>query len=333
MKQIYPDYYDRFRCIAGACPDSCCHSWEVEVDPDSAARFRALPGQLGQILREKLYEEEGITYLANQGGRCPMWRDDGLCRIQAELGHGGLCQVCQQFPRICQDYGDFVEWGLEMSCPEAARIILTAEQWHLREETRPGGDGPEYDMELMAILRETRPQALALLADGDVPVPQRLARLLLFGHQVQSWIDLGEPEPFDPAQAGVLTARCAGKGRLEPLAECYRELELLTSRWAAALGQLRRSPAWSEELCRLAQYQIYRYYHQAVADWDLAARIKFIVAGCILLAHLPAGEERISLISLYAKEIENDGENVNTLLDGAFSRPGLTDENLFGLLS
>ena len=44
MKITKPDYFDRFRCIAGACPDSCCKEWAVEVHPDSAKMYRSLPG-------------------------------------------------------------------------------------------------------------------------------------------------------------------------------------------------------------------------------------------------------------------------------------------------
>ena len=59
-----PDYFDRFQCIADRCPDSCCHEWDVQVDADSAARFRKMEGPLGDALREHLYEEDGETYLA-----------------------------------------------------------------------------------------------------------------------------------------------------------------------------------------------------------------------------------------------------------------------------
>ena len=86
-------YFDDFRCIASACPDSCCHEWEVQVDATSAQRYRAMEGPLGDALREHLYDEDGDIYLRNVAGRCPMWRSDGLCRIQAELGHGALCTV------------------------------------------------------------------------------------------------------------------------------------------------------------------------------------------------------------------------------------------------
>ena len=47
-----------------------------------------------------------------------MWRQDGLCRIQAELGHEALCKTCREFPRLRHDYGSFVELGLELH-PEA----------------------------------------------------------------------------------------------------------------------------------------------------------------------------------------------------------------------
>ena len=78
MKIFKPDYFDAFRCIAGACPDSCCKEWVVQVDDVSAAYYRSLPGSLGDQLREVLQDEDGETVMTIQDGRCPMWRSDGL---------------------------------------------------------------------------------------------------------------------------------------------------------------------------------------------------------------------------------------------------------------
>ena len=94
------------------------------MDEEAASFYRALPGVLGNDLRRVLKDEDGETVMAIIDGRCPMWRTDGLCRIQAELGHEALCKTCREFPRLTHDYGDFIEMGLELSCPEAARIIL-----------------------------------------------------------------------------------------------------------------------------------------------------------------------------------------------------------------
>ena len=102
--------------------------------------------------------------------------------------------------RLRHDYGSFVELGLELSCPEAARLILeTPLRWDT--ETVPGDGEPEYDGEIMALLQQSRPIALALLADGRYSVPERLRLLLMYGYHVQAAIDGAEPVPFDPAAA------------------------------------------------------------------------------------------------------------------------------------
>ena len=115
MEVTKPSYYDSFRCLASSCPDSCCKEWDVDVDEESAARYRCLPGELGEALRRNMKQTEYGTQMMAQEGRCPMWRTDGLCRIQAELGEDWLCQVCRAFPRLRHDYGDFLELGLELS--------------------------------------------------------------------------------------------------------------------------------------------------------------------------------------------------------------------------
>ena len=47
MEITKPVYFDRFRCLAGDCPDSCCKDWQVQVDGASAQRYRVLAGKAG----------------------------------------------------------------------------------------------------------------------------------------------------------------------------------------------------------------------------------------------------------------------------------------------
>ena len=329
MELIYPSYYKAFSCIASSCPDSCCHEWDVQVDAASAARYRAMEGDLGDTLRSYLYDEDGETYLRIENGRCPMWRADGLCRIQAERGHDSLCTVCQQFPRLRHDYGDFVELGLELSCPEAARMILET-PLELVTESVPGGEEPEYDGEIMAILRRSRPAALALLEDDRYSVTERLRLLLMLGYHVQAAIDGAELLPFDPDAALAEAAQFAGAPDADALAQVYRELELLTERWERKLRTL-SEPDWDEGLCRIAQYAVCRHWYQAVSDWDLTSRVKMFLSGCALLARLP-GSLR-DKAQLWSKEVENSAVNLDALLDGAYTQPGLTDANLLSLLA
>ena len=334
MILYYPSYYKQFRCVAGACPDSCCHQWQVQVDEASAERYRALAGPLGDDLRAAMVSEDGVTVMRNVDDRCPMWRRDGLCRIQAELGEAALCDVCRDFPRLRQDYGDFVELGLEMSCPEAARIMLTTPAWRLERETVPGGDAPDYDPEIMRILRRSRGYALGILGMNGYTVPERLAILLMYGYQIQAQIDGGEELPFDPEEALREAEGFAGAGDFESVLDFYDSLEVLTARWRTLLREPPAEGDWFEELAMLAQYGVYRYWYQAVSDWDLSARVKLIVLQCVMAKKLggPDFETRLDVIQLYSKEIENDWENVEAILDGACTQSALTDTNLLGLL-
>lgn len=329
MNLYYPSYYKQFRCIAGSCPDSCCHEWQVQVDDAVAKQYLALSGELGEALRAALVEEECGYVMRNVDERCPMWRQDGLCRIQAELGEEALCDVCRDFPRLRQDYGAFVELGLEMSCPEAARVMLTTDDWTLEKETHSGGEAPDYDPEIMEILRRSRGYALALLTMQGYTVPERLAILLMYGYQIQGEIDGAGDAPFDPELALEEAKGFAGAGDFGSVLDFYDGLEVLTSRWKELLLNPPESGTWDEMLCKLAAYGVYRYWYQAVSDWDLAARVKLVLLHCIVTRYF-GGE--LEMIQLYSKEIENNIDNVEAVLDGAYSQPALTDANLLGLL-
>ena len=327
MKIVKPQYYDRFRCIADRCPDSCCHQWQVDVDEEAAGRYLALPGELGDALREKLRRSEDGWYLENEKDRCPMWRSDGLCRIQCEYGHDALCRTCREFPRLRHDYGNFVELMLEMSCPEAARLILAEEMTFVTEEA-PGGDAPDYDPDTMAVLLSSREVALDILRRYDLPTALQL--LLVYGAHAQADVDAGECTAFDEEAALELIQKLAAKDPV-PLAPFYEGLEILTPRWQQLLAAPAPRTDWPAELAAFARYGVERYWLQAVSDWELQSRVKMIVSGCILVREL--GGDVLQTAQIYAKEIENDPDNIDAILDGAYTSPCLTDANLLGWLT
>ena len=329
MELYYPAYYNTFRCIAADCPDSCCHEWTVDVDADSAAYYRALPGALGDALRSVLTDTDDSTIMQIQDSRCPMWRQDGLCRIQAELGHDALCQTCQQFPRLRHDYGNFTELGLELSCPEAARLIFEDTHGRLLQESQPGDCEPEYDTELMALLRSSRKTALDFLNNSTLPFGQTLAVLLLYAHDVQAQIDGAEPFPFAPHELLSEASRYIGQGDLPLILDFFQKLEILTERWKTRLAQP-TDLHLGTELLPLARYMVNRYWLQAVSDYDLICRVKFAIVACLLVGAL--GGDPVSTAQLFSKEIENDPNNLSRILDAAYSAPAFTDVNLLSLL-
>ena len=326
-----PAYYDSFRCIADRCPDSCCKEWEVEVDEHSASFYRNLKGPLGDRLRAVLKDDpQWGTVMTIENGRCPMWQQDGLCRIQAELGHDALCKTCRDFPRLSHDYGTFRELGLELSCPEAARLILTSPCAPFVTEEIPGSEAPDYDEDAMNILLQTREEALAILQHPDYSIAEALTLLLYYGYQAQGLL-YGEDTPdFHP---GLLLDEA--KFFSEPdgerdLVDFFKDLEVLTPEWKKRLSTPLSLAPWVAELRNLARYFIERYWLQAVSDYDLISRVKFAVASCILV-HLLGGDV-IQTAQIYSKEIENSDENVEAILDATYTHPALTDQRLLGML-
>ncbi len=331
METYMPEYYRQFQCLAGACPDSCCYGWAVDIDEETANRYRMLPGALGDWLRQCLHQEEWGTVLALEpNGRCPMWRPDGLCRIQAELGEEALSHVCRTFPRLRHDYGSFQELGLELSCPEAARLILGSDRFFPTPELPQLCQEEDYDTGTMEILYRTRRELMAFIDGQALPIRETLAIALLYGYRVQEALDFGDTAQLDP-EADLAAAReCAWAGSGEDLLAFFREeLEILTPDWKARLqGPVSRTIP--EAVRPLLRYFLGRYYLQAVSDRDIVCRVKLSVVSCLVIALL--GGDLRQTAQQYSKEIENDPDNVDALLDAVYSHRALCDANLLGLM-
>ena len=333
MEVYYPHYYKDFSCIASRCPDSCCQEWEVDVDPDAAAMYRSLPGKLGEKLRSVLRDgEDGWASMSiTADRRCPMWRADGLCEIQAALGHEALCKTCREFPRLTHDYGDFQEWGLELSCPEAARLILASTQSGFCREKVPGGEAPEYDETVMGALLHSRNRVLALLARPEHDLGQALTAVFLYGFDVHHALFFPDEMPVLNVQEYLATAkRLAQPGSMTDIFGLFRDLEILTPEWQTLLDKGPVDAPWLPEHRAMAIYLVQRYWFQAVSDGDLLCRVKFILTACLTVRHLDAPVLRAA--QLWSKEIENSADNVEELLYAAYHSPALTDTRLLGLL-
>lgn len=328
MEVFFPTYYHAFRCLAGACPDSCCKEWTVDVDAEAAQRYRQLNGPLGDRLRQVLTDTPDGTVMTIENGRCPMWQPDGLCRIQAELGHDALCKTCRDFPRLTHDYGDFMELGLELSCPEAARLILTSSGGFF-VQAQPGDSEPDYEQQVMDVLRQSRKETLCFLRNAE-DIPKALAAVLLYAHDVQTAIDSGSAVCSTPEACLPETEHFRGNGDILSVLGFFQMLEILTPQWKQRLESLPVDISWNEPLRNLACYMFERYWLQAISDYDLICRVKLALAACVVVGAL--GRNVIEIAQLFSKEIENNSDNIEAILDGAYSSPALTDTNLLALL-
>ena len=180
----------------------------------------------------------------------------------------------------------------------------------------------------MSVLKTTRQTMLSLLSEKR-PVGELLALALLYGCQAQSELDSGDIQPFD-ADAALESAKSLAKpGNLQAMVDFFLELELLTPEWEALLRNPCPGP-WDDRIPAMARYLVNRYWLQAVSDYDLYSRVKFLLIACLLVRTLGGDLSRTA--QLWSKEIENNADNVDALLDGAYSHPAFTDDKLLGML-
>ena len=185
MKYVQFDYVNKFSCLAGKCPDTCCKDWQIILDEDAIARYASLPGELGEQVRAAMLTENGETRFRERGGNCVLLRDDGLCPLQAAYGAEMLCRTCFTHPRFTEEYGQTAELTLSASCPEAARLLLEHDAPLTLTETDDGGPviPNELDPALYPALLAARTASIRLAQDRARPVADRLALILLLARR------------------------------------------------------------------------------------------------------------------------------------------------------
>ena len=122
----YPKYYEQFACIAGACEDTCCAGWEIDIDDESYQKYMQIPGEFGEKIRanireyetddEDVYESHG--FVLKEDRRCPFLNQDNLCEMILTLGEDAICDVCANTPRNFFEYDHTREISLSPSCAD-----------------------------------------------------------------------------------------------------------------------------------------------------------------------------------------------------------------------
>ena len=42
MKEVFPNYYKKFKCIKDKCKHNCCIGWEIDIDEDTMDLYNSL---------------------------------------------------------------------------------------------------------------------------------------------------------------------------------------------------------------------------------------------------------------------------------------------------
>lgn len=319
MRVRVPEYFNQFRCLAGNCPHSCCVGWEVVVDEDTARRYAAVPGALGEKLRAALQvDEDGDICFPLRGGRCPFLDGENLCEIHRQLGQEATSLTCQEHPRFAEEYGPFQEISLSASCP-AANALLLGSREPLRfleyETSEPEEPGDPW----LAGLLPLRERMLAILQDRTRPLGCRLEEILILSADAQPLLDEDRGEALeDLAQTWQMGARTvpAGEGLFPGALRFLASLEVLEPDWPELLRCAETAPAAQipEELLeRIGAYFLFRYLLKTVNDGDLVSWTALCVV-CVLIVQRVAAVCGIrEALRRVSAEIEHSAENLDAL--------------------
>lgn len=134
MEFTFPNYYKEFSCIAGSCPDTCCAGWQIVIDNKTLKKYQHFKGPFHNRLHNDIDWKEHVFRQYNR--RCAFLNEENLCDIYTEAGPKMLCDTCRNYPRHIEEFESLREISLSLSCPEAARILLSQkEKVHSRMNT------------------------------------------------------------------------------------------------------------------------------------------------------------------------------------------------------
>ena len=339
MTDVFPSYYNNFKCIANLCPDSCCKDWDVVVDEESEAFYSKVEGELGDKIRSvTVTDGDGDRIFVSEKGRCPFWNSDMLCDIYIGLGEEHLCRTCKSFPRITLDFTTFREHMLSFACPEAARLMLTAENAYAAfENAEYDLCGADYDADIMGFLLKARRKTAEILSAQDIPFSERLKDCLLLNAQVQTILNGDEPSALE---INSETKSC------QFIFEIFKKLEIMNDSFQtflevgeASCDTLDIKDISDNKFEKLALYYIYRYYLNAIDSYDVLSTIKRIVCAYIVIGKYEVAMDKnnlkvdmVQIMQQYSKEIEHSYENGEELDFEFAANPDFSTENLIRIL-
>ena len=227
MIEVYPNYYNKFSCIADKCKHSCCIGWEIDIDEDTMDIYNSLNTPMGEKIRNNI-EGDIPHFKLTKDERCPFLNEQGLCDIILECGDGAISDICYLHPRFSNFYSSFTETGLGLCCEEAVRIVLSeTEKFNIAVPEGIKLTKKEKDF------FEKRQQIFDVLQDRNKSIAERLSAIGKF------------------------------EFNLNNLCEMYLSLERLDESWADELNNL-KGFEFNGEIFENNEFQIFSKFERSI---------------------------------------------------------------------
>lgn len=128
---VEPAFFSQFQCIGSACPDHCCKGWDIDLDEQTVNRYlKSEKIEIRHIAAENIIttkESQSIwgKIKLKDNGNCVFLDEERLCKVHKSLGENALSTTCAIYPRLYASYKYEIRSNLTLSCPEAAKRLLT----------------------------------------------------------------------------------------------------------------------------------------------------------------------------------------------------------------
>lgn len=343
MKITVPDYFEKFKCAAQACQDTCCKAeWQIIIDKKTAKRYKSASGDIGKKLCRCLTKDsDGDFIFKSENNICPFLNNNGLCEIHSELGEEMLCKTCRIFPRFIYNFGGLTEKGLCASCPEAVRIMLSSDApITFKTEVTDCAPCPnDIDPDLFHCIYDARNAAISILQFRKYPIERRAFWLLKFSKALQKQI---KDESYSKAEK-ITRIFCEEEylinlsqtekiGDFKEIKSILLSLEILSDKWRTFIESDNSPKAIPSELDfafeHILVYFVFKYFLSACYDGKLSEKVKLAIFSFIAIKELfkrsfdPASIDTLTeIIKQYSREIEHSDNNLKKLYK-LFSKKG-----------
>ena len=317
MEIRVPHYYRKFACTADQCPDTCCAGWQIVIDEKTLCRYQQTKGAFGNRLANSIDWKEGVFHQYEER-RCAFLDERNLCDIYTEAGPEFFCKTCRTYPRHIEEFENVREISLALSCPEAAKLILTGKEpvrFLTVEKESKEEIYESFDFFLYSKLMDAREILFEMLQDRKRPIAQRIAMGLSFTHDLQARIyrrDFdgmetvfwrytkdGAKDRFVKYLKPYEDRKQETKAFKKEILRQFEKLEVLRDSWPELLKAAEKSAEdealdqsfWEEDSQisleiiaeHLMIYFLFTYFCGAVYDEEAHSKMKFAVIGTLMI--------------------------------------------------
>ncbi len=319
MKIRVPDYYKDFKCIAGACTDTCCAGWQVDVDDYSYAYYKKVQGKFGERLHSVMIDGKNGAegqFRIRPDGRCPFLNDDNLCDLYAELGEDALCVTCDQYPRYTCEFGNLRETGIALSCKTAAELILKENRtpgFTVSENNETFSTLNNIDGELFINLEKARSCAYKIIWNRKNSIWSRICILLDFADEIQKCVkkpdrmkSVIEKYSVEITHEKIEIDNKTAVSAYNRIWKCYLKQVIIKKEWPEIFYMVRdnlyqgdyqeSAREFSEyfadreyEYENILTYFVFRYFLKGAIDKEVLTKVKMAVVGTLIIRQCDIG--------------------------------------------